>query len=456
MSDSEHWSDWEGEDGTVYKSLFEDKSFDTVQDCLVYDKKAYGVNLESLRVRFGLDYYGTMKLVNYIRGHEKNGGELKDALLNRDERGHPWQDESFFVPVLSNDGLLFSIDMEDPDHVSTREGVRAEAEVLSMLDQKPAVEPKECVDAEYFSSYSYLDIHRTMLEDRIRTLAYKDAIERASLSGKTVLDVGCGTGILSMFCAGAGASQVIGVDNAELVPKTRRVIASNGYSDRITVLKSTLEDLRMDAIPEVDAIVSEWMGYFCIYESMLQSVIYARENWLKPGGTMLPSRCTMNIAASTQQFYDDIAFWNTKLYGLDFSSLVESSSEREALVSIVDPKQLCSDEATFYALDMYTVQENDLDFTSSFCLTIAQSCTVRSLVIAFDTFFEDQKVTLSTSGSAPPTHWKQTVLPLQRGIECQSGEEIKGTLHASRRAVNKRSYTIRLDLGGVSQEYMLR
>ncbi len=44
--------------------------------------------------------------------------------------------------------------------------------------------------------------------------------------GKTVLDVGCGTGILSMFSARAGASQVFGVDNSSIIDSARQVCAA--------------------------------------------------------------------------------------------------------------------------------------------------------------------------------------------------------------------------------------
>jgi len=69
-----------------------------------------------------------------------------------------------------------------------------------------------------------------MLKDTVRTDAYRDFIyENKNLfSGKVVLDVGCGTGILSMFCARAGASKVIAVDNSDIIDKARENVFANG------------------------------------------------------------------------------------------------------------------------------------------------------------------------------------------------------------------------------------
>ncbi len=56
----------------------------------------------------------------------------------------------------------------------------------------------------------------------------------------------------------------------------------NGFDDKIKVYKGKMEDIEL---PEkVDVIISEWMGYFLLYESMLDCVISARDKWLKPGG----------------------------------------------------------------------------------------------------------------------------------------------------------------------------
>jgi protein arginine N-methyltransferase 1 len=43
-------------------------------------------------------------------------------------------------------------------------------------------------------------------------------------------------------------------------------------------------------VPKVDIIISEWMGYFLLYESMLDSVLWARDKYLNKGGKMLPDR----------------------------------------------------------------------------------------------------------------------------------------------------------------------
>lgn len=71
----------------------------------------------------------------------------------------------------------------------------------------------------------------------------------------------------------------------------------NNLSDIITLKKGRLEDINLEE-DKVDAIVSEWMGYFLLFEGMLDTVIYARDNYLNPGGILLPNRCTLSIVGS--------------------------------------------------------------------------------------------------------------------------------------------------------------
>lgn len=71
----------------------------------------------------------------------------------------------------------------------------------------------------------------------------------------------------------------------------------------ITVLKGKMEEVEL---PEkVDIIVSEWMGYALLYESMLQTVLVARDKWLAPNGIILPDKAIMQLVAIEDSDYKE-------------------------------------------------------------------------------------------------------------------------------------------------------
>ena len=78
---------------------------------------------------------------------------------------------------------------------------------------------------------------------------------------------------------------------------------NNNCNAVIEVIHSMVEnpDKSLQIQPHsVDVLVSEWMGYCLLYESMLNSVLFARDRWLKPGGAILPDTATI---VSTLQFF---------------------------------------------------------------------------------------------------------------------------------------------------------
>ena len=91
----------------------------------------------------------------------------------------------------------------------------------------------------YFDSYAHHAIHEEMLKDEVRTKTYEMAIKQNKylFKDKIILDVGCGTGILSMFAAQAGAKHVYAVDCSSIADQARKIVELNGFSDKITVIK---------------------------------------------------------------------------------------------------------------------------------------------------------------------------------------------------------------------------
>lgn len=101
--------------------------------------------------------------------------------------------------------------------------------------------------------------------------------------------------VLRRFAVKAGAKHVIGVDMSTIIEKAKEIVEVNGMSDQITLLQGKMEEVEMP-FPKVDIIISEWMGYFLLYESMLDTVLYARDTYLQPNGLIFPDKATLFVA----------------------------------------------------------------------------------------------------------------------------------------------------------------
>ena len=80
-----------------------------------------------------------------------------------------------------------------------------------------------------------------------------------------------------------------------IIEKAREIVEVNGMKDKITLLQGKMEEVTLP-FPQVDIIISEWMGYFLLYESMLDTVLYARDKYLAPGGLIFPDKATIFMA----------------------------------------------------------------------------------------------------------------------------------------------------------------
>ena len=201
-----------------------------------------------------------------------------------------------------------------------------------------------------------------MLADHQRMAAYHSAIlgNQDVFRDKVVMDIGTGSGILAVWAAQAGARKVYAIEYTDMAKHAKKVMEANNVGHIVEVIQGAVEEvvlpiekdgLQVEAGDEepgstrvVDIIVSEWMGYFLLRESMLDSIIRARDKFLKPKmGLMFPSHTTMlwapvtdeeerkqsaNDYASSMSDWQDFAQTTHTVYGVDMSVL-EKDFERE-------------------------------------------------------------------------------------------------------------------------------
>ncbi|XP_061362738.1 probable protein arginine N-methyltransferase 6 [Gastrolobium bilobum] len=348
-------------------------------------------------------------------------------------------------------------------------------------------------DKAYFDQYAHLSVHEEMLKDRVRTEAYKAAImhHQAFISGKVVLDVGCGTGILSIFCAQAGAKRVYAVEASNIALQARRVVEANNLSNVVIVLHGRVEDLELSE--KVDVIISEWMGYMLLYESMLGSVITARNRWLKRGGLILPSIARLYMAPFTHpsRYSESIDFWRN-VYGIDMSAMMplakQCAFEGPSVETIT-----CENVLTWPLLVKYincyyiTIPELE-SITESFKFKSMMQAPLHGFAFWFDVEFTgpilspmpinfqfsstyvdnhpvddnqrkrrtnpNEELRLSTSPEDPPTHWHQTLIYLYDPIELKQDQLIEGSVTLSHSQKDGRFMNIHLEYTSGGRSYV--
>ncbi|KAL1110384.1 hypothetical protein AAG570_007915 [Ranatra chinensis] len=284
-----------------------------------------------------------------------------------------------------------------------------------------------------------------MLKDEYRLNAYKSAISRNKplFKDKIVLDIGAGTGILSIFCAKAGARKVFAVEaNLKMAEICQKVIDDNNLKRIIKVYQGEIENIKLPQ--KVDIIISEWMGHYLFHEGMIDSVLHARK-YLKDGGKMFPETC--HIYASMCELPDQYDFWKD-VHGVDMSAVGEAyrkSSCDEPHIQLVDKKSLLCDPNVICSINMYDIDPDSLkEICADNLAVMKRNGSIQGVCIWFSVDFPNgissERIYLSTSPYQNPTHWKQTVIVLPREVVVEKSEPILYKLIFSKMA--KRVYQI--------------
>jgi hypothetical protein len=247
--------------------------------------------------------------------------------------------------------------------------------------------------------------------------------------GDLVIDVGAGSGLLSMLCMRAGARHVYALERgAAMVLLAKRLIELNQMSTGIEVVQTHSRHWQP---PEpADVILCETLGFAALDEGFRASLVDARERMLRPGGLLLPgSLCILAVPVQSSASQPDIPCLDTIL-GLNYQPL--GGIMRKALQrrSIAYSDELAVPRVLF-DLDCYTMKN-----TERLKTRVVFPLTRVGILAGFALWFDAelaQGVHLENRRPDMRNHWGQAYLPSGRSLPVVPGQSVALSIEMSDR-----------------------
>ncbi|CAF2458198.1 unnamed protein product [Rotaria sp. Silwood2] len=407
---------------------------------------------------------------NNVLSIKKASEGTYSLLLNRDS-SDVWKisvDKSFECIRSGSAGIIISLpkqkhltyllkfsNREDAMHFNkVLEYIKSGIDIDDLENSQFDERTEESSAEQYFQFYGYLSQQQNMMQDYIRTSTYQRAILDNSIdfSGKVVLDVGAGSGILSFFAAQAGARKIYAVEASSMAIHAKTLVENNHLSSRIQIVPGKIEEI---TLPEqVDVIISEPMGYMLYNERMLESYIHARK-FLKPNGKMYPTTGDLYVTPFTDEalYLEQVGkanFWyQQSFYGVDLTTLRDKALEEYFKQPVVDnfDVRICLAKPIKYSINFLTAAEEDLyEMNIPLSFPITTAAVIHGLAFWFDVSFDgtSSQIWLSTAPTEPLTHWYQVRCLFSKPITASQGQILKG--HATLYANRKQSYDVEMHL----------
>jgi len=278
--------------------------------------------------------------------------------------------------------------------------------------------------------FGRLEAHLPLVADQVRVDAYARALHRQA-PGLRVAELGCGTGLLSVLAARAGAASVWACEETDTIDLARAVLAANGLSERVVLVQGDSRDLAPPT--PVDLLVHEVFGVDPFDEGLLSSLADARARWLAPGGRLLPQGLSVFGAAvgglawrRTPPLAEVLAALRER-WELDLGPVLAAARGQlrrrpEAVTDPPDRACLLGEPSALLTLDLHA--PGDLSAPRAARLDLPRGGTVDALLV-WQRIDLDGHDTLSTGPWDPPTHWGWLVYDLVEPLTVPPGGAVE-------------------------------
>jgi type I protein arginine methyltransferase len=253
--------------------------------------------------------------------------------------------------------------------------------------------------------------HDRMLADAPRTEAYWTAFAKHLGSGDEVIDLGAGTGVLSMFAAKQGA-HVHAIEHGPIIEAAQAVVADNGLEDQIEFHR--INSRRFELSHKVDAIIHEQIGDALFDERVIDNIADLRDRLLKPGGRIYPSLLSLYI--EPVQLREDMRApfaWRQQLHGIDFRKIEDFAElSHDYLYRLFRPfpfGHLLAEPEPVVTIDLATATPADLPKSIEYERPVVAEGHFDGYCVYLTASFDDE-IWFTTSPEAPATNWANPLL----------------------------------------------
>ena len=168
-------------------------------------------------------------------------------------------------------------------------------------------------------SLGELSEHRLYWADSVKIDRYRRALATLITPDSTVLDLGCGTGLLGLLAVRLGARHVYAVDSGSILALAKEIAEANGAADRITHIQAMSTSVELPE--QVDIVVADQLGGLGYEPGVLAYYADARRRLVKPDGAFVPERLRLLLApVQCAEVSKEVDFWRTRPGDFDVSA----------------------------------------------------------------------------------------------------------------------------------------
>jgi len=248
------------------------------------------------------------------------------------------------------------------------------------------------------------DWHFAMLNDTDRNWFFWHALE-AVVQDKVVLDIGSGSGLLSMMAARLGASKVTAIEgNTEMIRLAEKNLQRNKQEDKVRLIHNLSNRVKLKPEEKADVLVSETLGALMLGEGTLNYIVDARKRLLKPGATIIPAggrQCAVLIESPEIATISSISGgWN----GFDLSAIDTLQDTATLLLTktwgfrfnSIESRRMC-DPVSLFEVDFHQDTANSIQQQMRIPITITKRGQIHAVLAFWEVWSDRDKKHVMTT-----------------------------------------------------------